>query len=409
MATINLNYDRLCTCYLFPEVTRRLRSFVEAHPDCELHRLDRSDNTQPLAPSVVQALSESSERLSKSDTIVECSHYQGEEFLRQAISNTYRERGVNLSLDEIFVNDGAKSDIGNIQSIFGPQDVVAVQDPTYAEYVDTNVMAGRAEAHNSVTCQYSGIAYMPCHERNQFFPELPEQKVNIIYLCCPNNPTGAAATREQLTQFVNFALELRAVIIYDAGYSAFISDPALPRSIFEIEGAERCAIEINSLSNSAGLTGLRLGWTIVPKTLATEDAPAGKVNTLWHRRQSTLFNGPSIIAQYCAARALSPTGRKECQAIVDRTMENARIIREGLSGHSLTCYGGEHSPYVWAKTPGGMRSLDFFGKLLCEAHVVSLPGSSFGPNGEGFVRLSAFERRECVESAVARIKAHLLS
>ena len=409
MATINLNYDRLCTCYLFPEVTRRLRSFLEAHPDCELYRLDRSDNTQPLAPSVVQVLSESSERLSRSDTAVECGHYQGEEFLREAIASTYRERGVELALDEIFVSDGAKSDLGNIQTIFGPHDVVAVQDPTYAEYVDTNVMAGRAEAHNSVTCQYAGIAYMPCHERNQFFPEPPEQKVDLIYLCCPNNPTGAAATHEQLAQFVSYALELQAIIIFDAGYSAFISDPALPKSIYEIAGAERCAIEINSLSNSAGLTGLRLGWTIVPKTLATEDASAGKLNVLWHRRQSTVFNGPSVIAQHCAAQALSPTGRQECQTIVNRTLDNARLIRDGLCGLPLVCYGGEHSPYVWAKTPGGMRSLDFFGKLLCEAHVVTLPGSSFGPNGEGFIRLSAFERREHVERAVASIRAHVLS
>jgi LL-diaminopimelate aminotransferase len=409
MATINLNYDRLCTCYLFPEVTRRLRTFVDMRPDCELYRLDRSDNTQPLAPSVAAVLQETSERLSKSQPYIECGHYQGESFLREAISNAYRERGVTIALDEIFVNDGARSDIGNIQSIFGPNDVVAVQDPTYAEYVDTNVMAGRAEAHNSVTCQYSGVAYMPCHERNQFFPEPPSQKVDLIYLCCPNNPTGAVATRDQLAQFVRYALELRAVILFDAGYSAFISDPDLPRSIYEVAGSERCAIEINSISNSAGLTGLRLGWTIVPKTLVTEDAPAGKLNLLWHRRQSTLFNGPSIIAQCCAAMALSPVGRKECQNIVDRTMQCARIIREGLSSHSLACYGGEHSPYVWAKTPHGMRSLDFFDKVLYQAHVVTLPGSSFGPNGEGFIRLSAFERRECVENAVANIQQRVLS
>jgi len=409
MATINLNYDRLCTCYLFPEVTRRLRIFAEKYPDRELYRLDRSDSTQPLAPSVAQVLHETSERLSNSDIHVECAHYQGEEFLREAIAASYLERGVTLGLDEIFVNDGAKSDLGNIQSIFGAKDVVAVQDPTYAEYVDANVMVGRGEAHNSVTCQYTGIAYMPCHERNQFFPEPPSQKVDLIYLCCPNNPTGAVATHDQLAQFVSYAVALRAIIIFDAGYSAFISDPALPKSIYEVEGAEQCAIEINSLSNSAGLTGLRLGWTIVPKKLATEDAATGKLNTLWHRRQSALFNGPSMLAQYCAATALSPAGRMECQAIVDSTLANARLIRDGLGNRSLTCYGGEHSPYVWAKTPGGLRSLDFFGKLLCEAQVVTLPGASFGPNGEGYIRLSAFERRERVVRAMSSIHANLTS
>jgi len=407
MATINLNYDKLCTCHLFPEVARRIRAFTEKNPDCELYRLDGCDTTQPLAPSVVQGLHETTERLSKADTYTGYSQYQGEEFLREAIVGYYRERGVSLGLDEIFVSDGAKSDISNIQSIFGQDNVVAVQDPTYPEYVDTNVVAGRAEAHNAVTCQYMGIVYMPCHELNHFFPERPREKVDLIYLCNPNNPTGAAATRDQLAQFVEYALQLQAIVIFDAGYSAFISDSNLPRSIYEIEGAERCAIEINSFSQSAGFAGVRLGWSVVPKTVATEDASAGKLNALWHRRQSTFFNGPSIIAQYCGAAALSPRGRRECQAMVDYTMHNARLIRDGLSSSALVCYGGQHAPFVWAKTPGGMRSLDFFDKLLYEAHVVTAPGSSFGPNGEGFIRLSAFARRESIERAIAGINAHL--
>ncbi len=407
MATININYEKLCTCYLFPEVTRQLKVFAEKNPGAQLYRLDVSDNTQLSVPTVVNGLTQTSERLSQSNTCGYDRHYQGEEFLRQAIGNHYDERGVKLGLDEIFVNDGAKSDIGNIQTIFGPQNVVAVQDPTYAEYVDTNVMAGRAEAHNSITCQYAGIAYMPCHERNLFFPEPPTQKVDLIYLCCPNNPTGAVATHEQLKSFVEYALKLQAIIIFDASYAAFITDPKLPRSIYEIEDADRCSIEINSFSSSCGFADLRLGWTVVPKNLSTEDAPAGKLNVLWHRRQSTFFNGPSIIAQYCGAAALSPDGRRECQAIVDRTLDNARLIRDALNSRSLVCYGGQHAPYIWAKSPSGMRSLDFFDKLLSEAHVVTLPGSSYGPHGEGFVRLSAFARRECVERASASIKENL--
>ena len=405
MATINLHYDNLCTCHLFPEVARRLKVFAESNPDAELYRLDISDNIQPLMPSVVQSLSQASLSLSDAQT---CSgRYQEDDSLREAIANCDFERGVRLGLDEIFMSEGAKSDIGNIQSIFGQDNVVAVQDPTYAPYVDTNVMAGRAEAHNAVTCQYAGIAYMACHERNQFFPEPPSQKVDLIYLCCPNNPTGATATRQQLARFVQYAQELKAIIIFDASYSAFISDPELPRSIYEIEGAERCAIEINTFSNFAGFAAVRLGFTIVPKTLATEDAPAGKLNTLWHRRQSTFFSGPSIIAQHCGLAALSANGRKECQAIVDNIMCSARLIRDCLSRHSLVCYGGGNAPYIWAKAPGGVRSLDFFGQLLREARVVTLPGSSFGPNGEGFIRLSAFAQRACIERAVASIDAHL--
>jgi LL-diaminopimelate aminotransferase len=406
MATINVNYDKLCTCHLFPEVRRRLKAFTDKHPDADLYRLDVGDNTQPLTPTVVQHLHDISERLSKPDTYTDHGQYQGEESLREVIASNYRERGVRLGLDEIFVSDGAKSDIGNIQSIFGPGNVVAVQDPTYAPFVDTNVMAGRAEAHNSVTCQYAGIAYMPCHELNNFFPEPPTQKVDLIYLCYPNNPTGATASVEQLAEFVSFAQQLKAIILFDASYSAFITDPALPRSIFEIEGAHRCAIEINSFSNFAGFAGLRLGWAVLPKTLVTEDASAGKLNALWHQRQSIFFSGPSIIAQHCGLAALSANGRKECQAMVEHTMSKARMLRDAVRNHSLVCYGGEHAPYVWVKAPGGMRSIDFFSQLLCEAHVVTLPGTGFGPNGEGFVRLSAFAPEDHVERAVESIRSN---
>ena len=407
MATININYDKLGAGYLFPEIARRTRAFSEKHPGVELHRLGIGDTTQPLAPSVVRALKEAADRLSQVDTYTGYGDYEGERFLRESIRDLYRERGVDLELDEIFVSDGAKSDSGNIQTIFGPENVVAVQDPAYPVYVDTNVMAGRTESFNTVTGQYAGIVYMPCHEHNGFFPELPSEKVDLIYLCSPNNPTGAVATREQLARFVQYARQLQAVIIFDAAYSAFISDPRLPRSIYEVSGAEECAIEVNSFSKSAGFTGVRLGWSVVPKSLTTEDAPAGKLNALWYRRQSTFFNGPSNVVQYGGAAALSPKGRRECQTIVDYYMHNARIIRDGLTNLGLACYGGDNAPYIWAKTPGGLRSWDFFDTLLRDAHVVTTPGSGFGPSGEGFIRLSAFGRRESTERAVASIKAHL--
>jgi len=407
MATINSNYDKLGAGYLFPEIARRAKAFAEKHPGVELHRLGIGDTTQPLAPSVVRALQDGAERLSKVDTYTGYGDYEGEKFLREAIRDVYRERNVRLELDEIFVSDGAKSDSGNIQSIFGQDNVIAVQDPAYPVYVDTNVMSGRTEAFNTVTDQYVGIVYMPCHEHNGFFPDVPNEKVDLIYLCSPNNPTGAVATREQLERFVQYARQVRAIIIFDAAYSAFISDPKLPRSIYEIEGATECAIEINSFSKSAGFTGVRLGWSVVPKALVTEDAPAGKVNALWYRHQSTFFNGASNVVQYGGAAALSPKGRRECQTIIDYYMQNARIIRDGLTAMGLMCYGGNNAPYIWAKTPNRMLSWDFFDKLLREAHVVTTPGSGFGPSGEGFVRLSAFGRRESTERAMTSIKAHL--
>ncbi len=407
MATINVNYDKLGAGYLFPEIARRAKAFAERHAGVELHRLGIGDTTQPLAPSIVRALQDAAERLAKPETYTGYGDYEGEKFLREAIRGLYRERGVDVELDEIFVSDGAKSDSGNIQTIFGSNNVVAVQDPAYPVYVDTNVMAGRTESFNTVTGQYAGIVYMPCNEQNGFFPELPSEKADLIYLCSPNNPTGAVATHKQLTRFVEYARQMHSVIVFDAAYSAFISDPKLPRSIYEVPGADECAIEINSFSKSAGFTGVRLGWSIVPKSLSTEDAPAGKVNALWYRRQSTFFNGASNVVQYGGAAALSEKGRSECQSIIDYYMQNARIIRDGLTGMGITCYGGDNAPYIWAKTPNGMRSWDFFDKLLKEAHVVTTPGSGFGPSGEGYIRLSAFGRRESTERAIASIRANL--
>lgn len=407
MATTNHNYDKLGAGYLFPEIARRAKAFSEANSGVKLHRLGIGDTTQPLAPSVVKALQDAAARLGDPGTYTGYGDYEGERYLREAIRDSYRERGVELGLDEIFASDGAKSDSGNIQTIFDTDNVVAVQDPAYPVYVDTNVMAGRTESFNTVTGQYVGVVYMPCHEYNGFFPDLPTEKVDLIYLCSPNNPTGAVATHEQLQRFVDYACRRRAVIIFDAAYSAFISDPSLPRSIYEVPHAQECAIEINSLSKSAGFTGVRLGWAVVPKTLVVADAPVGKVNALWYRRQSTFFNGASNVVQYAGAAALSPQGRTECQRTIDYYMHNARIIRDGLTSLGLVCYGGVNAPYIWAKTPGGLRSWDFFDQLLQQAHVVTTPGSGFGPSGEGYIRLSAFGHRESTELAIESIKANL--
>jgi LL-diaminopimelate aminotransferase len=407
MARINQNYDKLGAGYLFPEISRRARAFAEANPGVELLRLGIGDTTLPLTPAVVAGLHAGAERLASPESYTGYGDYEGERWMREAIAGVYRERGVALELSEIFVSDGAKSDSGNIQSIFSTDAVVAVQDPAYPVYVDTNVMAGRTGPFDPERQQYQGIVYMPCDAGNGFFPAVPAGKVDLVYLCSPNNPTGAVATREQLARFVDYALAHRAVIIFDAAYSAFIRDPGLPHSIYEVPGAKRCAIEVQSFSKSAGFTGVRLGWAVVPKELEAEDCPAGKLNALWYRRQSTFFNGPSNVVQAGGAAALSPAGRAECRAMVDRYLDNARIIREGLSAAGLTCHGGTNAPYVWARTPGGMRSWDFFDLLLREAHVVTTPGSGFGPSGEGYVRLSAFGKRGDTERAVQRIQVAL--
>jgi LL-diaminopimelate aminotransferase len=407
MARINENYDKLGAGYLFPEIARRARAFAEKHPGVEVLRLGIGDTTLPLTPTVVAGLHAGAEKLGSAATYTGYGDYEGERFMREAVNGLYRERGVSLELSEIFVSDGAKSDSASIQSIFSADAVVAMQDPAYPVYVDSNVMVGRTGAFDPATGQYRGIVYMPCDDRNGFFPELPRQKVDLIYLCSPNNPTGAVATREQLQTFVDYARAQQAVIIFDAAYSAFIREPGLPHSIYEVPGARSCAIELNSFSKSAGFTGVRLGWAVVPKELTAEDCPAGKLNAMWYRRQSTFFNGPSNVVQAGGAAALTPEGRRECRAMVDEYLQNARIIREGLQAVGLTCHGGTNAPYIWARTPGGARSWDFFDRLLEEAHVVTTPGAGFGPAGEGYIRLSAFGKRGDTERAVERIQAAL--
>jgi LL-diaminopimelate aminotransferase len=405
MVKINSNYNKLVAGYLFPEIEKRTKLFLEANPGVTVMKLGIGNTTEVLVPSVIDGLKAGVEKLANLDTYTGYGDGQGNIILREAIAREYAKLGVSIDPSEVFVSDGAKPDSGNIQSIFSIDAIIAVQDPAYPVYVDTNVIAGRTgENENGL---YKGIVYMPCNEENNFFPSVPKQKVDLIYLCSPNNPTGAVATKEQLKQFVDYAIENKAVIIFDSAYSAFIIDNSLPKSIFEIKGAKKCAIEINSFSKSAGFTGVRLGWSIVPKEIVVEEGEAGRVNALWNRRQCTFFNGASNIVQDGGIAALSEQGQKENQKVINYYMENAKLIKEGLESIGLKCYGGINAPYIWLKTPNGMKSWDFFDKLLNECHVVGTPGSGFGPGGEGYFRLSAFGHKENVEKAIKSIKEKL--
>ncbi len=405
MATINHHYGKLAAGYLFPEIARRTRAFQEANPGAEVMRLGIGNTTEPLTPTIVRGLQCGVEKLANAATYTGYGDEQGNQDLREALVARYSRYGVTLEADEFFVSDGAKPDSANIQSIFAIDNIVAVQDPAYPVYVDSNVIAGRTgEAKDG---QYDGLVYMPCTEENGFIPAPPGEKVDLIYLCSPNNPTGAVATHEQLKAFVDYAIKHKAVIVFDAAYAAFISDPGLPRSIYEVEGAERCAIEINSFSKEAGFTGVRLGWTIVPKTTVCEGARPGDLNKLWFRRQTTMFNGASNIVQEGGLAVLSEAGQQECNGLIGYYMRNAQTIKVGLEKLGITTYGGTNAPYIWLKTPNGMSSWEFFDKLLNEAHVVGTPGSGFGPAGEGFFRLSAFGHAEDIERAVRSIQERL--
>ncbi len=405
MATLNPNYGKLEAGYLFPEIGRRTREFLAAHPGVTVMRLGIGNTTEPLPPSIIEGLRRGVDKLAKVETYTGYGDEQGNAELREALAGRYAGYGVTLEPDEFFVSDGAKPDSANIQSIFGADNIVAVQDPAYPVYVDSNVIAGRTG--RAVHGQYDGFIYMPCTRENGFFPDVPSRKADLVYLCSPNNPTGTVATKEQLAGFVAYALKHKAVIIFDAAYAAYIADPALPRTIYEIDGARDCAIEINSFSKEAGFTGVRLGWTVVPRTLACEDGEPGALHRLWFRRQTTMFNGASNIVQEGGRAALSETGRRECQAIIDYYMTNAKVIREGLESIGIEVFGGVNAPYIWMATPGGMRSWEFFDKLLHEAYVVGTPGSGFGPSGEGYFRLSAFGHADDVKRAVRSIQENL--
>lgn len=408
MAQINENFLKLKAGYLFPEIGRRVRAFCDANPDAPIIKLGIGDVTEPLAPSIISAMHSAVDEMADRETFRGYGPEQGYPFLREAIcENDYRARGVKLTADEIFVSDGSKCDSGNILDIFGAGNKIAVLDPVYPVYVDTNVMAGNTGEADDAG-RYAKLVYLPLSEEHGFQPQLPDEPVDLIYLCYPNNPTGTVATREILEKWVAFALKNKSIILYDAAYEAFIQDDSIPHSIFEIEGADRCAIEFRSFSKTAGFTGTRCAFTVVPKALmgTTPDGTEVDIHSLWHRRHTTKFNGVSYPIQRGAEAAYSEQGKKEIAGLVDFYMTNAKILREQLAACGLTVFGGEHAPYVWLKTPEGLSSWDLFDQLLNECHVVGTPGSGFGSCGEGYFRLSAFNSRENIDTAIERIRNH---
>lgn len=405
MARINENYLKLKAGYLFPEIGRRVAAFQKANPDAKVIKLGIGDVTRPLVPAVVDAMRAAVDEMGSDAGFRGYGPEQGYDFLIDAIrEHDYASRGVTIGRDEIFVSDGSKCDSGNIQEIFATDSVVALTDPVYPVYLDTNVMAGRTGAAGD-DGRYAGIVYMPTTAENDFTPALPKEHVDLIYLCSPNNPTGAAATKEQLATWVQHAKKTGAVILFDAAYEAFISDPKIPHSIYEIEGAREVAIEFRSFSKTAGFTGTRCAFTVVPKEVTASAGNGERValNGLWNRRHTTKFNGVSYPIQRAAAATYSPEGHRQTRDIIAFYMENARLIREGLQRAGYTVYGGVNAPYIWLRTPAGTSSWEFFDKLLGTANVVGTPGSGFGPSGEGYFRLSAFNSRANVEEAIARI------
>lgn len=402
MAQINENFLKLPGSYLFSEIARRVAAYSEANPDKRLIKLGIGDVTRPLPPAVTAAMHGAVDEMATVEGFRGYGPEQGYAFLREAIAkHDYQDRGVMVEPGEIFVSDGAKSDCGNMVDIFGVDNVVAVCDPVYSVYLDTNVMAGRAGEYDPATGKFSKIVYMPCTAENGFSPAIPEGRMDLIYLCFPSNPTGAVATRAQLKAWVDHANQTDAVILFDSAYEAFITTPDIPHSIFEIEGARTCAIEFRSFSKTAGFTGTRCAYTVIPKELERGGA---KLNALWNRRQTTKFNGVPYVVQRGAAAVYTPEGHAQVEANLAYYRKNARVIREGLVSCGLTVSGGKDSPYVWAKTPVGTPSWDFFDLLLREANVVTTPGAGFGPSGEGYIRLTAFGDADATVEAVERIR-----
>lgn len=399
---INDNFQKLPGSYLFSEVGRRAAAYAAANPEKKLIKLGIGDVTRPLPAAVLEAMHKAVDEMGRSETFRGYGPEQGYDFLRKAIADhDYEPLGITLDTDEIFVSDGAKSDCGNIGDIFGLDNVVAVCDPVYPVYVDTNAMAGRAGEYSVQTGMWSRLHYMPCTAENGFSPEIPDCKVDIIYLCFPNNPTGAVATRAQLKAWVEYANRNDSIILYDSAYEAFITEPDIPRSIFEIEGAKTCAIEFRSFSKTAGFTGTRCAYTVVPKQLRRGGA---SLNAMWNRRQCTKFNGVPYVTQRGAEAVYSPEGAAQVKENLAYYQRNAKVIFEGLKSAGLTVSGGVNSPYIWCKTPENMGSWEFFDRLLEQANVVTTPGAGFGPSGEGYIRLTAFGGAEATEEAVARIK-----
>ena len=405
MATINDNYLKLKAGYLFPEIARRVTTFVEANPDAKVIRLGIGDVTEPLPEACRTAMIKAVEEMGIRDTFKGYGPEQGYAWLRDAIAkHDFQSRDCNVDASEIFISDGSKCDNGNILDIFGNNNKIAVTDPVYPVYVDTNVMAGHTGDANEAG-EYGGLVYLPVTAENNFTAQIPTEKVDLIYLCFPNNPTGATATKEHLQAWVDYARANGSIIFFDAAYEAFITDPSLPHSIYEIEGARDCAIEFRSFSKNAGFTGTRCALTVVPKTLKGKAADGTDVELwkLWNRRQSTKFNGVSYVIQRGAEAVYSESGQAQTKALVNFYMENAKIIRERLTAAGIQVYGGVNAPYVWVKTPDNLSSWDFFDKLLHSVNVVGTPGSGFGAAGEGYFRISAFNSRENVEEAMRRI------
>ena len=405
MFRINENFQKLPGSYLFAEVARRVKAYQEKHSDCEIIRLGIGDVTKPLVPAVIEAMHAAVEEMGHEETFHGYGPDFGYDFLINAIrEGDYAQRGVEVAFDEVFISDGAKCDVGNIQELFSTDAVIAVTDPVYPVYVDSNAMAGRAGDY--VDGRWDRLVYLPCNAENGFVPPLPETDVDVIYLCYPNNPTGTVLTKAQLKRFVDWAKAHGALIIYDAAYRAYVTNPDIPLSIYEVEGAREVAIECNSFSKTAGFTGTRCAYTVIPHEVCGIGQHGEKValNDLWKRRMATKFNGVSYPVQRGAAAVYAPEGQAQIKAVIADYMENARIIRDSLTAKGFTVFGGTDAPYIWLKTPDGMDSWTFFDKLLDECHIVGTPGAGFGPSGEGYFRLTAFNTREKTMQAMERVK-----
>lgn len=403
MVTVNHNYLKLPGSYLFSTIGKKVRAYKEENPDKEVISLGIGDVTQPLVPAIIDALHGAVEEMAHAETFHGYAPDLGYEFLRRAIAkNDYQDRGCNIAADEIFVSDGAKSDSGNIQEIFGTDNKVAVCDPVYPVYVDTNVMAGRTGEYNTVHENFDGVIYMPCRRENGFLPELPSEVPDLIYLCFPNNPTGSAITKDELQKWVDYANKNGCVIIYDAAYEAYISEENVPHSIYECEGARTCAIELRSFSKNAGFTGVRLGFTVIPKELVRDGV---SLHSLWARRHGTKFNGAPYIVQKAGEAVYSEAGKAQLKNQVGYYMRNAKLIHDELAKAGFSVSGGVNAPYIWLETPDKMTSWEFFDYLLKNANVVGTPGSGFGSHGEGYFRLTAFGTYENTLKAIDRIKS----
>ncbi len=409
MARINENYLKLPGSYLFSEIAKRVSAFTGENPKAEIIKLGIGDVTKPLVPAIVENLHKAVDEMAKAETFRGYGPEQGYAFLREKIAEfDFASRGVQINADEIFVSDGAKSDTANFQEIFGLDNVVAVTDPVYPVYVDSNAMAGRTGDFGQDN-KWSKLVYMPCTAENGFVPELPKEKVDLIYLCLPNNPTGTTLSKDELKKWVDYAKVNNVIILFDAAYEAYIREDDVPHSIYEIEGAKDVAVEFRSFSKNAAFTGTRCAYTVVPKGVMayTSNGEAHSINKFWNRRQTTKFNGVPYIIQQGAAAVYTKEGQEQIKAVIDYYMENAKIIREGLENIGMQVFGGVNAPYIWLKTPNGLDSWQFFDKLLNEANIVGTPGNGFGPSGQGYFRLTAFGNRENTEAAVERFKTRL--